>query len=98
MYRAKTAKTRRRCHPLQDRKGKPYSSALRHFPSYHPKQRRHRLFLPALVRRLRFCALLGRLLVAVVLELLLANRLLSFFRGHDRGGLALRASASRLVA
>ena len=38
------------------------------------------------------------LLVAMVLELFLANRLLGFFRRHDGRGLALLASASRLVA
>src|SRR6266496_863840 len=74
------------------------ASALRHLPPHHPKQRRHRLLLPSLVRRLRLAAMLIRLLVPVVLELLLANGLLRFFRGHDGGGLALRASASRLAA
>ena len=53
---------------------------LRHFPPNNPKQRRHSLLLPPLVRRLRFAALLVRLLVAVVLELFLTNRLLDFFR------------------
>src|SRR5207248_11148534 len=34
---------------------------LRHLPSNHPKQRRHRLLLPPLVRGLRFRTLLIRL-------------------------------------
>src|SRR5207245_2519469 len=52
--------------------------------------RRHRLFLPPLVRWLRFAAMLRCLLVSVVLELFLANGLLDFFRRHDGGGLPLR--------
>ena len=74
--------------------------ALRHFPPNHPKQRRHRLLLPALVRRLRLFALLIRLLVAVVLELFLTNRLLDFFRrqGGQCGSLFLTASVPHLAA
>ena len=67
--------------------------ALRYFPPNQPKQRGHRLFLRPLVRRRRLAAMLVRLLlVAVVIELVLANRLLDFFLRHGGWGLALGAS------
>src|SRR6267154_1096873 len=54
-------------------RGKPLQG-LRHLSAHHPKQRRHRLLLPPLSRRRRLTARLFRLLlVAVVLELFLAN-------------------------
>ena len=74
-------------------------SALGYLPPNHAEERRHRLVLFALVRGRRLLAMLFRLLlVAVVLELFLANGLLDFFGGQDGGRLALRASAPCLAA
>ncbi len=66
---------------------------LRHFPPNYPKQRRHSLLLPPLSRRRWLVLTLLRLLVTVVLELLLANRLLGFFRGHGGRGLPVRPAS-----
>ena len=74
----------------------PYSALRRLLPQYR-KQRRHLLLFPPLPLRRRF-ATLGRLLVAVVLELFLAEGLLLSLRGQDVRGarLAVSAVAARL--
>jgi hypothetical protein len=65
---------------------------LRHLPPHHPKQRRHRLLLPPLSRRRRLTLTFFRLLVAVVLELFLANGLLGFFRRQGGQYVPLRTA------